>query len=227
MKTINQINSWPLHRMTVKLKRFRACWHFLSPVSGKIFSFFFFGGFVFGFVSVPLQGRTSKCNLPQMLQKHQLSLMDCEREINVYNYVTESPKSGRNRVAPRWGLLPPQIPCTTYVGVWGPWVVWRPLKSITKNIISFIFNYYFICIIKLRYLQDSFRVNIPSVCGPKLLALSGIFGPNNWQLDPGPHSVCSRTAYQVINYKKRAWLWLISARKKKIIFRASRKLNDL
>lgn len=25
-----------------------------------------------------------------MLRKHQLSLIDCEREINVYNYVTES-----------------------------------------------------------------------------------------------------------------------------------------
>lgn len=24
-----------------------------------------------------------------MLRKHQLSLIDCEREINVYNYVTE------------------------------------------------------------------------------------------------------------------------------------------
>lgn len=37
-------------------------------------------------------GSTSKCNLPQMLRKHQLSLMDCEREINVYNYVTGAPK---------------------------------------------------------------------------------------------------------------------------------------
>lgn len=46
-------------------------------------------------------GSTTKCNLPQMLRKHQLSLMDCEREINVYNYVTGAPK-----VAETCGLIP-------------------------------------------------------------------------------------------------------------------------